>query len=58
MKKTVKKLVLAKETLRSLELEIAKGGTGTYSCGVQTNCGGSADPYVCENRFASADGPC
>jgi hypothetical protein len=54
MKKQTKKLVLAKETLRSLELEGAKGGTTgvtCYSCGVVTNCSGSAPPYVCEDLF-------
>jgi len=54
MKKRTKKLVLAKETLRSMELERANGGTlggntdgACFSCGVVTNCGGSAYPYVC-----------
>jgi len=50
MKKKTKKLVLSKETVRSLELDGVRGGT-TYSCGVQTNCSGSAFPYNCEERF-------
>jgi hypothetical protein len=59
MKKTFKKLKLAKETVRTLELGSVRGGTyATYSCGVQTNCGGSVFPYVCEDRVTSADGPC
>jgi len=49
MKKTVKKLVLAKETVRNLELAEARGGTGTY--GVVGTCGGSVYPYVCEDLF-------
>ncbi len=56
MKKQGKKLVLAKETLRILELESARGGTYyvTYSCGVVTTCGGSAPPYDCEDLFNPA----
>ncbi|PYQ64336.1 MAG: hypothetical protein DMF53_07765 [Acidobacteria bacterium] len=60
MKKQGKKLVLAKETLRILELESARGGTsaGTYyetcSCGVVTTCSGSALPYDCEDLFNPA----
>jgi hypothetical protein len=56
MKKQGKKLVLAKETLRALELEIATGGT-TYSCGVVTTCSGSALPYYCEDLFNPAGSP-
>jgi len=58
MKKKMKKLVLAKETLRSLEqpeLVGAKGGT-TGSCGVVTTCTGSAYPYVCEDLFNPLSG--
>jgi hypothetical protein len=50
MKKTPKKLVLAKETVRNLELERITGGTETaYSWGIVGTCSGSVHPYVCEN---------
>jgi hypothetical protein len=58
MKKRTKKLVLAKETLRALELEIATGGTtDTHSCGVVTTCSGSALPYYCEDLLNPAGSP-
>lgn len=39
MKKQVKKLVLAKETLRTLELVAVQGGTSGLSCYVHSYCG-------------------
>ena len=51
MKKRVKKLVLAKETVQSLDLQEVKGGTeGSYSaqmrhCDSWWHCGASQDTY-------------
>lgn len=59
MKKQAKKLKLAKETVRSLDLEGVRGGTyATYSCGVVTTCSGSAYPYVCEDLVNPDSGAC
>lgn len=51
MKKRDRNLVLCKETVRTLELQDTKGGTGpTWSCGL-TTCGGPENP--CMEMFAS-----
>lgn len=49
MKKTLKKLVLAKETVRDLgaaDLGKAAGGSGNFDCFTYV-CATSAGPYLC-----------
>jgi hypothetical protein len=49
MKKRTKKLVLSKETLRSLQLVLVSGGTSGVDCGGTGYCGsGIGDTCTCE----------
>lgn len=60
MKKHVKKLKLAKETVRSLEttdIGKADAGAGTYTC-LSYWCATSAGPYVCAQVCAPTGNSC
>jgi hypothetical protein len=56
MKKQAKKLVLAKETLRSLELFEVKNGVGGLSIDCSVNCTYKTNCYCANTTSRTCDG--